>query len=53
MDKRNNKVASNLLTSLLSAEKVDKKKLKEHLLENFPIIPQEHRLVIWKLMLGN
>lgn len=38
--------------SLLSAKRLDKPALKEHFLENFACVPQEHRLMFWKRLLG-
>ena len=43
---------SNSLISLLYAKKLDKTKLKEHFLANHASVPQEHRLIFWKLVLG-
>jgi hypothetical protein len=43
---------ANQLILLLYSNKLDVKKLKEHFLENYASVPQEHRLIFWKLLLG-
>jgi hypothetical protein len=43
---------ANLFISLLYSKKLEIKKLKEHFLENYASVPQEHRLSFWKLLLG-
>lgn len=43
---------ANLLISLLYSKKLDIQHLKELFLENYASVPQEHRLIFWKLLLG-
>ncbi len=40
------------LKALLGAPRIDRKHLKKFLLENYKIIPQEDRLIVWKIILG-
>ncbi|CAF0876339.1 unnamed protein product [Brachionus calyciflorus] len=40
------------LKSFLDSKKIDTKKLREYFLENFSNIPQELRLILWKIVLG-
>jgi len=49
---QNKKKINALLYSILEAERCDKAKMRAHILENYASLPQEHRLTIWKLMLG-
>lgn len=43
---------ANSLIILLYAKKLDKKKIRLQFLENYASVPQEHRLIFWKLLLG-
>jgi hypothetical protein len=38
--------------SLLDSKNIDKKKVKEYFLENYVNLPQEFRLLLWKIFLG-
>ena len=38
--------------SFLEAKRINQTKIREHFLENCSNIPQELRLVIWKIFLG-
>lgn len=42
----------NSLILLLYAKRLDKIKIKNQFLENYASVPQEHRLIFWKLLLG-
>lgn len=53
MDQNNpTKKPSIQLKLMFSASIIDKSAIKKMLLENFKMIPQEDRLIVWKLMLG-
>ena len=52
LEKNEKTKKANLFISLLYSKKLEIKKLKEHFLENYASVPQEHRLSFWKLLLG-
>ena len=49
---KSDKHKKSMLKAILSETKVNKIDLKKFLLENFKIIPQEDRSIVWKILLG-
>ncbi len=43
---------ANSIISLLYAKRLDKTGLRELFLKNYASVPQEHRLILWKFLLG-